>query len=110
MVVYIYTLYKYMTFTQLGDTLNKNLDDKTDLKRQVEANQVLDFASRVLVEVFGREQAYHVKPLFLKNRTLTITCSSATMAQEIRLNQNDIVIKINGMLGRSEVDRIRYLS
>jgi predicted nucleic acid-binding Zn ribbon protein len=60
--------------------------------------------------LFGEEQAKHAKPLFLKNRTLTITCSTSSIAQEIRLNQQTLVDKINDKLGKKEVDRIRYLA
>jgi predicted nucleic acid-binding Zn ribbon protein len=63
----------------------------------------------VLVEVFGKEQAYHAKPLFLKNRTLTITCTNSVMAQEIRLHQVEIIEKVNQKIGKKEVDSIRYL-
>lgn len=98
-----------MSFTPIGKTLHEAAFAKSPLKRQVEASQVLEYASNVLVEIFGKEQAYHVKPLFLKHRTLTIACSSSAMAQEIRINQNNIINKINEKLGKKEVDSIRYL-
>lgn len=98
-----------MSFTPIGKTLHEALFTKSPLKRQVEASQVLEYASNVLAEIFGKEQAYHIKPLFLKHRTLTIACSSSAMAQEIRLNQTNIVDKINEKLGKKEVDSIRYL-
>lgn len=98
-----------MPFVPLSKISRETMVSRTPLKRQVEASQVLEYASNVLVEIFGKEQAYHSKPLFFKHRTLTITCSSATMAQEIRINQNIIVNKINDKLGKKEVDSIRYL-
>ncbi len=98
-----------MPFTPIGDTLHDN-SEKSTLKKQVEASQVVDFTKEVLVELFGNELAHHAKPLFLKNRTVTITCASSAIAQEIRLNQEEIVRKINEKLGKNEVDRIRYLA
>lgn len=98
-----------MQFTPIGEALFKRLSTKSPLKRQVEASQILDYASDVLSEVFGKEQAYHVKPLFLKNRTLTITCTNSVMAQEIRLHQAEIIEKVNQKIGKKEVDSIRYL-
>lgn len=71
---------------------------------------VIEYAQSVLDGMFGAEQASHAKPLFLKNRTVTITCSTSAIAQEIRLNQQTIVDKINEKLGKKEVDRIRYLA
>ena len=71
---------------------------------------VLEVAVEVLAELFNRERASEAKPLFLKNRTLTITCVTTTIAQEIRLKQGEILEKINDKMGRKEVDSIRYLA
>ena len=99
-----------MSFTPLGDTLKKNLQDKKGMKDQLEGSEVLEAAQSVFVARFGESQSIHLKPLFLKNRTLTVTCSSSEIAQEIRLNQADIVEEINQELGEKQVDRIRYLA
>lgn len=99
-----------MAFTPLGDALQKKVIKSGPLARQVEASMVVLYAEEVLQEIFGAENAIHAKPLFLKNRTLTVTCSSSSMAQEIRLKQQLIVDKINDKLGKKEVDRIRYLA
>ena len=95
--------------TPLGDTLKKNTN-QGPLQKQVEAAQVLEFSQEILEEIFGSEQSIQAKPLYLKNRTLTITCATSAIAQEIRLNQAEIVTKINEKLGKKEVDRIRYLA
>ena len=96
-----------MSFPPLGNTINS---ERTQLKKQVEATQVLEYASDILVDMFGKEQAYHARPLFLKNRTLTISCAASAVAQEIRDRQAEIVDKINEKLGKKEVDSIRYLA
>ncbi len=98
-----------MAFTPIGDALKDSMAPKGPLKKQVEAASVVEFAEEVFRDMFG-ENAKHAKPLFLKNRTLTVTCSSSAVAQEIRLNQQAIVEKINQKLGKNEVDRIRYLA
>lgn len=99
-----------MPFTSLGDALGNKMISQTPLKRQVESALVIEYTIQVLQELFGDEGARHAKPLYLKNRTLTITCSTSAIAQEIRLNQQAIVQKINEKLGKKEVDRIRYLA
>lgn len=99
-----------MSFTPLGDTLHDKLDKNSPLKKQLESAEVIEIASAALLELFGEELSKNAKPLFLKNRTLTISCTSSSMAQEIRLNQTEIVQKINEKLGKNEVDRIRYLA
>lgn len=99
-----------MSVTPLGDALDEKIDDESTLKKQIDASKVVNIAQDVLEDMFGKEQALHANPQYLKNRTLTITCSSSTMAQEIRLNQEDLVKKINNKLGTDRVDTIRYLS
>ncbi|NCO05135.1 MAG: DUF721 domain-containing protein [Candidatus Magasanikbacteria bacterium] len=99
-----------MSFTSIGDSLKKKIGDTSPLKKQVEAAQIVEYATAVFEDMFPPELAKHAKPLFLKNRTLTVTCSSSTLAQEIRVNQTQIVEKLNEKLGKNEVDRIRYLS
>ena len=99
-----------MPFSSLGDTLNSKYSQKGPLKKQLEDSEVVEEAKLVMKDMFGEELAKHANPLFLKNRTLTISCSSSAIAQEIRLNQTQIVEKLNEKLGRNEVDRIRYLA
>ncbi|OIO19553.1 MAG: hypothetical protein AUJ23_01820 [Candidatus Magasanikbacteria bacterium CG1_02_32_51] len=98
-----------MSFSSLGDTLSNKFIQSGPLKKQLEDSQVVEEAKVVLSNMFGEELALNVNPLFIKNRTLTISCASSAMAQEIRLNQTQIVEKLNKKLGRNEVDRIRYL-
>lgn len=99
-----------MSFSLLGEELNKKVANDKSLKKQLEATNVLEVAQGVLEEVFGVTQALHAKPLFVKNRTLTISCISAQVAQEIRLHQKILVDKINDALETPEIDRIRYLA
>jgi predicted nucleic acid-binding Zn ribbon protein len=99
-----------MPFSPIGDTLQDKVNQNKPLQKQMEAGQIVEIAEEIFKDLFGAEEAIHVKPLFLKNRTLTVTCSSSTVAQEIRLNQGEIVDRINEKMGKKEVDRIRYLS
>ncbi len=99
-----------MPFIQIGDALNDKMKSKKPLEKQLQATQVVELAEAAFVELLGEELGSHAKPQFLKNRTLTVTCTSSTLAQEIRLRQKEIVEKINEKLGKNEVDRIRYLS
>lgn len=99
-----------MSFTPVGDMLQHKLGDNPGLKKQVEGEEVIDAANTVFEDFFGADLMVHIKPLFLKNRTLTVTISSSTVAQELRVNQKAIVDKINGKLGKNDIDRIRYLA
>lgn len=99
-----------MSFTPIGESLGQKIEKNTTLKAQVELSAILEVAEAVLTALFGVDLAKHAKPLFLKNRTITISCTSSAMAQEIRLNQAEIVSNINVKTGSDVVDRIRYLA
>lgn len=99
-----------MTFTPIGETLGDTMKKQSTLKKQVDASQAVEIAVSVFQEMFPGDLAKHANPLFLKNRTLTVSCTSSAMAQEIRMRQSEIVDKINGELGSNDVDRIRYLA
>ena len=98
------------SFTPLGDALSQKLRAHAPLKKHLDTAYVIEAAESVFDEMFQEQKGVAVKPLFLKNRTLTVTCSSSIIAQEIRINQSTIVEKINLKIGKSEVDRIRYLA
>ena len=93
----------------LSDRYKANKSRSSSLSSQVDAAMVVEKTTAIFAELFGA-LAVQAKPLYIKNRTLTITCASAAIAQEIRLRQAEIVDKINTELGKKEVDRIRYLA
>lgn len=93
----------------LGDAFKQKMRHDKPLQQQLETGNILTIASEVVLEMFGKEFVPEVKPLFVKNRTLTLTCSSSVISQEIHLNQAKIVDAINTKLGQNALDRIRYL-
>lgn len=99
-----------MSFTPIGDAIDSKKKSDGSLQSQVETARVLEAAEAAFTELFAADLARHAKPQYLKNRTLTVTCTSSALAQEIRLNQGQIVESINKRLGGKEVDRIRYLA
>lgn len=100
----------YMSLTPIGDAISGKFKSQDPLKKQIEAVEITDAATSVFDELFPPDLARHAKPQYLKNRTLTVSCTSSALAQEIRLNQAKIVDSINSKLGDNLVDRIRYLA
>ena len=98
-----------MGFAPLGDTLKNRIGAQAPLKKQLQSSQIVECAKELLLEVFGKEQEKNIAALFLKNRTLTISCANSAVAQEVRLHQQEIVDGVNKKIGKNEVDRIRYL-
>lgn len=71
--------------------------------------EFLEVAENCVKEIFPVTIAEKIRPLFLKNRTLTLSCANSEIANEVRENQDKIVVKMNEKLGTKEVDRVRYL-
>ena len=97
-----------MTLSPLSASLDAI--KKAPIAKQVQAAKVIEVATQVITSVLPAEMSDHARPLFLKNRTLTVSCVSSAVAQEVRLHQSEIVKKINDGLGESALDRIRYLA
>ena len=98
-----------MPFSSMQDALKQKMGATSPLRTQIESAQIIQKAEEALLELFGEEMK-QVKVLFVKNGTLTITCHSSVVAQEIRLNQAKIIMKINSFFARPVLERIRYLS
>lgn len=98
-----------MPFSSMADALKSKMGTQSPLRVQVETALLIQAAEKAFQELFG-EETKHLKVLYLKNRTLTITCHSSVVAQEIRLNQAKIIEKLNQRFPGAGIDRIRYLS
>ena len=96
--------------SSIGSTIQKKHSGTSLLGKQVEAGLVVEKAQAVFDREFGADSAVGAKALFVKNRTLTVTCTHGSVAQDIRLRMQELVEKINTEHGSSAIDRIRYLS
>ena len=82
---------------------------KAGIGKQLEAANIVEAAGQALLVYFGPNSDQDVRPLYVKNKTLTVSCTSSTFAQEIKLNEAEILEKINKKVGEKAVERIRYL-
>ena len=85
------------------------MEQQNQSNKPLKDEEFIITVKEVLAEIFDINIAEKMNPLFLKNRTLTISCSNQEIAGHVRENQGKIVKKINVKLGTKEVDRIRYL-
>jgi hypothetical protein len=69
------------------------------LGRQYEASLVCDVAKKVSGGRF--------EPVSFKDGALKISVPNASRAHLVRLEQEEIILKVNKVLGREEVKRIR---
>ncbi len=96
-------------FTPIKYTLNRNIQS-SGMQEQVDAARSLEVFSEVLKDVMGEDFVDKGKALYLKNRTLTISVTSAVYGQEIKLHEKKIVDAMNQKLQGTLVERLRFLA
>lgn len=98
-----------MPFTHLSDLLGKNVRKK-GLSSQVEAAMILELFQQKAKELFDPSLLESMRPLYVKDRILTIAVLSPVLAQEIKLNEPTILRYINEKAGGGVVEHLRFLS
>lgn len=93
---------------QLGDILPKHIK-KQGLSEQLEASQVLETFLQKAKEMWGEAVKQEMKPLYVKNKTLTVAVTNASLAQELKHHEKEILEHINSGKNLNLVERLRYL-
>ncbi len=93
----------------LGNDLKRAVA-RSGIAKQVSTSQVVEYAEKALEQVLG-DAAGHIRPQYVKNRTLTVACDSAAVAQKLKLNEPAILDAIKALDTEQlePVERIRYL-
>ena len=94
--------------TPIKDILDKNIK-QAGLKDSVTAAVVCDEFNKVAIEIIGEKIKDKAKPLYLKNRTLTVAVLSSVIGQELKLHETEILEKLNNKAGDKFVERLRFL-
>ena len=95
-------------FVKISDLLNKNIK-KSGASEQVSAIDILNEFNRIIKEHYAKNLKDRVKPLYIKNKTLTVSCDNQTTASELKLCERKIIQELNK--GREEpiIQTIRFL-
>ena len=95
-------------FVKISDLLNKNIK-KSGASEQVSAIDVLNEFNRIIEARYAKSLKDRVKPLYIKNKTLTVSCDNQTTASELKLCERKIIQELNK--GREEpiIQTIRFL-
>ena len=98
-----------MSFTSITNILSKNINQKSGLKKQIIAALVCDEFDKIIIEIWGEKIRDQVRAIYYKNNILTIASLSSVVAQEIKLNEQNILEKLNKKFDKI-VEQIRYLT
>lgn len=97
-----------MSFTQIYNILNKQVVSK-GLAQQISAALLCEEFDKIVIEKWGIEMKNKAKALYCKDKILTVACLSSTMAQEIKLNEGQILDALNKKFNSLVVEKIRYV-
>lgn len=95
-------------FIKISDLLRKSVK-KSGAGDQVEAIDVLKRFNQIIETQYSDKLKDKVKPLYLKNKTLTVSCESQTIASELKLRERKIIQQINSGQKNNLVQTIRFL-
>ncbi len=85
-----------MSFTPIKLVLPGSAD-RSGMKDEIEAQQVLETFLSVVRKELGDRVADKLKPLYVKNGTLTVSCLSSVLGTELKLKEKMIVARVNAL-------------
>ncbi len=98
-----------MAFTDFQSILSRNLR-RNGIDRQVRDSVAIDVAARILHQILGEEGSPHVRPVYIRYKTLHIACLSPSIAIYIGRVETMLIEAMNEAAGKPIVERIRVLS
>lgn len=98
-----------MAFTSLGGLVNSSAS-RMGVRSQVTIALALERAELAIKMLLGEEIAEHVKPLYVRHKTLNIASLSPAAATYIGSVQDDILAYVNQGVAKPIAERIRVIS
>lgn len=83
--------------------------NRLGLEKQIEIGQVCSLWSDLVIRIYGQNYKDKSKPLYLKNKTLFISCPNSVWANEFQLRQEEISKEINQRLGQQKIEKVRFI-
>ncbi|MFH1192653.1 MAG: DciA family protein [bacterium] len=105
-----------MAIQTLGSLLKDSLN-RAGIRKQVDSSLILEKFEEVLISILEQELGEEkmkkmkkdIKPLYVKNRVLTVASLNPCVSQEIKLREKTIIYKINSEIGEDLVDKIIFV-
>jgi Dna[CI] antecedent, DciA len=98
----------YMSFIKIEALLSKSLR-KTGIKKQVDCAVAIERAAEGLSHILGEEVCEHIRPVYIRYRTLTIACLSDGAAAKMGRFEEDIIKYVNDGFPYPVIERIRVI-
>lgn len=97
-----------MTFVKLEQLLPKSIK-KAGISHQLDSLKILEEFNKVAKKIFGEEVMKKIKPLYLKNGTLSIACLSSVLGERLKSQEKRVLAELNRPYKKEMVERLRFL-
>jgi len=96
-----------MAFTQVSKLIPQRLR-QNGVEREVLAASTIDMANKALEEMFGADiTQQYARAVSCKYRKIYVAAVDATLRQEIKIREKELVAKINQFLQKDWVDSVQ---
>lgn len=92
----------------IGDLLEKSVK-RQKIESQVVASQVIEEFHRLISAQFGKKILNQVQAKSLKNQVLRVAVLSSVIVNELRMNEGEIIKKINSKFKKTLVKKLSFL-
>ena len=93
----------------LKGLISNKFNSKSTLARQVRSSLVVEKASEIIKQTWGKKMQDMVMVVSLVRGTLKVHCADAITAQELKFKQNMIVKEINKQFEDELVKKLRIV-
>lgn len=95
-------------FVKLGHLIGEQVKQH-GIQNQVEASNVLEEFEQIIEQIFGKGIEKKAQAKYVRRKVLHVACMSSILATEIKLQEAEIVKKINDKYKKTVVEKIRFL-
>jgi len=91
----------------ISNLLKKQIKE-SGLSQNVQTALVVEEFEKILQEIFGQFILKKVKPLFIKNKIITLACLSSVVSQDVNLRKDEIIRKVNNKFKTEVITNIKF--
>ena len=96
-----------MAFHDLKSLLDRNIR-QAGLNKQVDAINIVELFNSSARFLVGEKIARQTQAIYIRNKVLTIQCTSSIIMQEMRYRERHVMRSLNRKTGKESIERIRY--
>ena len=82
---------------------------QSGFSQQVKTSLIIEEFNKLIEVKFGAKLSKKIKPLYLKDKILTVACLNSIIVQELTFQKAELIEKINKKFGPKAITEIKFL-